>query len=235
MAFIDTTNDWDFEATKVREGFEEKFGVFKTVITDAYGTESKGGDNSKGGAKYVNLEFELIDPETGEVLGKQNKQFYLTSGIEKGQKTTYTYKDKNNKEHTKKLPAWYQLGSIVAAIECLDTKDEHQKEKIKEILNRWLNEIVETQKDVFGEKRTVAAMPNFIKKPFYVAFTKKWDDYNEDWKAEFSEARCENIGKDELEEFIEKTNKAIAKAKIPKKKKEKKELSKEKKEKISSW
>jgi len=229
MAFIDTDTSWDFEATKVREGFEEKFGVFKTVITDAYGAESK------SGAKYVNLEFELINPETGEVLGKQNKQFYLTSGKDKGQKTTYTYKDKDGKEHTRKLPAWHQLASIVAAIECLDLSNKAQKEKAKEVLNRWLNETVDTQKDVFGESISVAAMPNFIKKPFYVAFTKKWDDYSEDWKAEFSEARCENISQDELKDFIKKTEKAIAKAKIPKKKEDKKEVSKEDKEKISSW
>jgi len=209
MAFLDVNLDgWDFTPTEVREDFEEYTGAYKAIISEAYGTESK------NEAKYVHLDLDLFDPRTGEEVGRKGFDLYLTN---KQGKSTYEF-EANGKKIVKKLQAWNTLATIIAKSDGLEDENEI-KNKVLEVLSNT----VDTTRNVYGDEKIVAGMPELLGKKFTAGLVLAYDDYNDSFKSDLKyveDFECDEECLERLEKAIKNANKKEEKkSKKPKKNK----------------
>ncbi len=147
---VDTSSEELNKAVTVSEGGITAAGVYKAVVEKAYVTKSSGGANK------VNIEFAIQKEDGSE--GKFFYGNYVSSGDEKGNKTTYTNK-KTGKEMP--LPGLVEVNTFFQAIGVAnpDTK----KATI----------------ELFGEETEVLAMPGISGKKCILGLRHKFDDYKE--------------------------------------------------------
>jgi len=188
-------------------------------ISEAYG------DKSLGGANFIRINFDAkaTDEEIKDNAELANNgikgsfNLYISSGDDKGNKTTFT--DKSGRERP--LPAWGQLKSILEA--CGVNKD----------LNTFIASGIDGVIEIGSEKKKVKIFQDLIGKECYLGLVQKNDDYG---NLELKCACSIDTQKDELD----KKAKALDKAQEKENKKEpastKTEAKKEEVEKqTSGW
>jgi hypothetical protein len=182
------------KAVEVKTGGLINPGVYTFAVSRAFISKSQGGANK------LNIDFEYIGDD-----GEKHPFFYgtyISSGDEKGNKTTYT--DKTGKE--KPLPGAIEAANAFKALGVLDPATK--KASI----------------EMFNEQVEVLALPELSGKKCVVGIRHMFDDYREkdiafvdtflDEKGENSAGDCLL---DELKAKIEKSPVKATKKKAPKK------------------
>jgi hypothetical protein len=216
MAFVKIEDGFMDEVSEAKvSNYEAVTGTYVAKIKKAFGFQSD------SGAKAVRIEFDLTqDQETGEELENPisyKEDFYIVSGDEKGNKTTFT--TKKGKEVP--LPAWGVLKSIAKSAG-FDLKKAFEN-------------TVDAKEQVYADEQTVAGMPD-IKGVLIIGLKKNHDTYNDDIGSEIGSTLPIEAKDDEVQELVATIKKYNDKFKIKEKKiKENKEKKSESKEKVKGW